>query len=212
VTIDVWIAFVFASIVITLLPGPSMLLVIGHAMSNGPRKSLATVAGVVFADACLLCLALAGVGVIIYSSAVAFTVMKWAGAIYLIYLGFRQWRTASLNSGLNGGGEGAAIGRTSAGRGFAVGFITTMLNPKIIGFFVAFFPQFIVDTSSWLVQLLILGVTFLLIVFTIMAVYAVLAGMVRDTFRKPQVRRAIDRISGATLMGAGLMTATLKRN
>jgi threonine/homoserine/homoserine lactone efflux protein len=190
-----------------------MLLVIGHAMSNGPRKSLATVAGIVFADACLLCLALAGVGAVIYSSAIAFTVMKWAGAIYLIYLGIRQWRAASTGEKTSNGNEGDSIGRgRSAGRSFVVGFVTTMLNPKIIGFFVAFFPQFIASTSSWLVQLLIMGATFLFIVFTIMAAYAVLAGVVRETFRKPGVRRALDRISGATLVGAGLMTATLKRS
>lgn len=211
-TLEVWVAFVFASVVVTLLPGPSMLLVIGHAMRKGPRNSLATVAGIVVADACLLCLALAGVGAVIYGSAVAFTVMKWVGAIYLIYLGIRQWRAASAGEEPSNGTESESLGRGSAGRSFAVGFATTMLNPKIIGFFVAFFPQFIVNTSSWLVQLLIMGATFLCIVSAIMAAYALLAGVVRETFRKPVVRRALDRMSGATLVGADLMTATLKRS
>ncbi|PWG63529.1 LysE family translocator [Spiribacter halobius] len=87
---DVWLAFVMASVVVTLLPGPSMLLVIAKALAEGPARSLATVTGVVVADACLMLLALAGVGAVIYSSAVAFTTMKWLVAAYLVYLGVRQ--------------------------------------------------------------------------------------------------------------------------
>src|SRR5699024_6134663 len=95
----VWIAFVAASVVVTLLPGSSRLLVVAHSMGKGPRKSLATVAGIVLADGCLLCLALAGVGTVIYSSAIAFMAMKWTGAMYLIYLGIRQWMAASADVG-----------------------------------------------------------------------------------------------------------------
>jgi threonine/homoserine/homoserine lactone efflux protein len=208
---NLWLAFVAASAVVTVLPGPSMLLVISHAMTKGPKKSLATVAGVVAADACLLCLALAGVGAVIYSSAVAFTVMKWLGAIYLIYLGIRQWIFASKHGSSNGNMGRQKLCASDSRHGFFVGYVTTMLNPKIIGFFIAFLPQFLVSGYSWAIQLGILGATFLSIVFAIMATYALLAGRIRGLIYRTGVRRALDRAAGTALIGAGVITATLRR-
>lgn len=207
---DVWLAFVMASVVVTLLPGPSMLLVIAKALAEGPARSLATVMGVVVADACLMLLALAGVGAVIYSSAVAFTTLKWLGAAYLVYLGVRQWRAAARHTGANDA-DGPAAPAAPSGGGFLVGFVTTMLNPKIIGFFIAFFPQFVVDGVPLALQLAILGSTFLAIVLVIMTLYAMLAGQVRLWIRKPSVRALMDRVAGATLIGAGVVTATLRR-
>jgi len=204
--LEIWIAFVFATIVVTLLPGPSMLIVIGHAIATGPKKALATVSGAVLADAILLCFSLVGVGTILYTSAVAFTVMKWIGAAYLIYIGVKQWRTTPKVDEVNREGEPMNLQKM-----FLHGFITTMLNPKIIGFFIAFFPQFIVSNSPMLPQLLILGTTFLILAFIIMAGYGVLAGQMRRWFKEPNALQMMNRTSGATLIGAGLMTAALEQ-
>ncbi|KGJ95858.1 LysE family translocator [Thalassotalea sp. ND16A] len=87
---DIWIAFIVATAIVTLLPGPTMLLVMAHAMISGSKKTLITVSGVILADCTLLGLSLLGVGAVLYSSALAFNLMKWLGVVYLMYIGIIQ--------------------------------------------------------------------------------------------------------------------------
>ena len=108
---------------------------------------------------------------------------------------------------INGGGPRLSSRRTMFGRAFAV----TALNPKSIAFFVAFLPQFITPAAPVLPQMLVLGATFLVLATVNAAGYAVLAGGVRTTIRRPAVLRAVNRLGGGILIGAGVVTATLKR-
>lgn len=204
--LEIWFAFILATVVVTLLPGPSMLLVIGHTLISGTRKSVATITGVVLADGILLGLSLFGIGTVLYSSAVAFMIMKWIGALYLFYLGIRQWRAASKISLIN-----QNTSTLSTQEMFFHGFVTTLLNPKIIGFFIAFFPQFILPNKPLVMQLAILGSTFLLVVFLIMGLYSLLAEQARNLVTQSNALQIMNKISGGMLMGAGLVTATLKR-
>ena len=87
-----WIAFAFASIVLLLIPGPTVLLVVSYALTQGRRVALATVAGVALGDLVAMTLSLAGLGAILAASSAVFTILKWIGAAYLLYLGIRLWR------------------------------------------------------------------------------------------------------------------------
>lgn len=204
-TLDLWLAFVAATVIVTLLPGPSMLLVMGHALAAGPRRALQTVTGVVLADAILLTLSFAGMGAVLYASAAIFTALKWAGALYLIYLGIRQWQARPEP-------QQEPPARTTGRPLFRQGLVVTLLNPKIIGFFVAFFPQFMRPGADPVRQLAILGATFLTLVFVIMAGYALLASSARQLLRRPIWHRVSQRLAGVTLIAAGVLTAALRRS
>jgi len=202
---DLWVTFVVASVLVTLLPGPSMLLVVADAMRGGTRAGLVTALGVVTADAVLLVLSLLGVGAVLAASAQLFVVLKWTGAGVLVYLGLRQWRAAGRAPDLP-----AAKG-ASAARRFATGFGVTMLNPKIIGFFVAFFPQFVDPAAPALVQLGLLGASFLCVVMAVLGLYAVAASRLAGFIRGPRAAQAMSRLSGRTLIAAGGMAALMRR-
>jgi len=205
---DIWIAFIVATAIVTSLPGPTMLLVMGHAMVSSSKKTLITISGVILADCILLCLALIGVGTVLYGSAVAFNFMKWLGVAYLIYIGVKQWREKPLSSR-----EPVTMSKVeSSKRMFLQGFITTLLNPKLIGFFMAFLPQFISAEQPMVPQVVVLVSTFLCIVFIILSGYSLLAGQMRKWLKHPRAMGIINKTSGATLIGAGLMTATLQQH
>jgi len=205
---DSWIAFIVATAIVTSLPGPTMLLVMGHAMVSGSKKTLITISGVILADCILLCLTLIGVGAVVYSSAVAFNFMKWLGVAYLIYIGVKQCREKPFPME-----EGVTRSMVvSPKRMFLQGVLATLLNPKLIGFFMAFLPQFISAEQSMAPQAAVLVSTFLAVVFIILSGYSLLAGQMRKCLKHPRALVMMNRTSGATLIGAGLMTATLQQN
>jgi len=205
---DLWIGFIISTAIVTSLPGPTMLLVMGHAIFFGSKKTLITISGVILADCALLCLALIGVGSVLYSSAIAFNFMKWLGAVYLIYIGIKQCREKSAPMGI------LATTRTveNSKRMFLQGFLATLLNPKLIGFFMAFLPQFISAKLPIPSQIIVLVSTFLCIVFIILCGYSLLAGQMKKWLKHPKAIKVINKISGSTLIGAGLMTASLQQN
>ena len=197
--IEYYLAFVAATIVVLAVPGPTILLVVSYGLSRGRRSLGAVVAGVVLGDFTAMTLSLAGVGAMLSASAEVFTVLKWLGGAYLIYLGLSKWRAAK------GGGEhGQALARRSERRVFAHAYVVTALNPKSIVFFVAFAPQFIQSGAPLLPQLVILEATFLVLAGINAALYGLFADRMGRFFRKPGPARAMERICGTTLVGAGI--------
>ncbi|WP_020410774.1 LysE family translocator [Hahella ganghwensis] len=205
-----WSGFIVASILITLMPGPSMLIVMMNALQKGIRAGVLASCGVVVADALLLILTLSGIGALLYSSALMFTVVKWCGVGYLVYLGVRQ--LLSRHS-IKGGSESVSdeLDTTLMKGSFVQGFATTMLNPKIIGFFIAFFPQFLDQSLPVWSQLLQLGPVFLLIVFIILLMYALLARSVRSFLNSQRGQSLVQKGSGILLVGCGLAAAGMER-
>lgn len=205
--LELWIAFFIASTIILIIPGPTIILVVSQAITHGRRSVIPLVAGVVLGDFTAMTFSLLGLGAILAASAILFSVLKWIGAVYLIYLGLKLWRVDPNGSQLSLPGEldsGSALVKRA--------FIVTALNPKSIAFFVAFLPQFIDPTASYAVQLPILGTTFLLLAGINAALYAIFAGQLRDTMRKPSVRRWFNRCGGTALMGAGVLTAAMQKS
>lgn len=202
---EVWIPFVFATTLILVIPGPTIILVISQAIAHGRKAVLPLVVGVTLGDFTAMTLSLLGLGAIMASSAALFSVLKWIGAVYLIYLGIKLWR---LNPGKHETRLSAT--RTSKQSIFKSALIVTALNPKSIAFFVAFLPQFISTQGEAFPQFLVLGATFLFLAALNATLYALFAGQLRDTLQNAKVQRWFNRCGGSALIGASIVTPTLQ--
>lgn len=207
-SLHVWFAFLAASIVILLIPGPTVLLVIGDALANRSYRAWCTVLGVGLGDATSMAISLAGAGALLRTSAMAFTVMKTIGGLYLLYLGFKSILTARQS----GGSEStqSTSRQQSESRRFLRAWTITVLNPKSILFFIAFVPQFISAQDSFLMQAGILWATFVLFGMINAAGYMILAGYVGEKLQSAAARRRIQYAGGGALMAAGTLTLALK--
>ena len=205
-SLEMWLAFAIAAEIILVIPGPTIILVVSQAITHGRPSVMPLVAGVLAGDFTAMTLSLLGLGAVLSASATLFIVLKWIGALYLIYLGVRLWRTAPAD-----GSPAATPRESSAGSLFKGAYIVTALNPKSIAFFVAFLPQFISHQTATLPQLLIMGATFLTMATINAALYAIFAGHLRDTMRQARVRKILDRCGGSALIGAGVLTAAMER-
>ncbi|MBM3597434.1 MAG: LysE family translocator [Alphaproteobacteria bacterium] len=203
---DHWLAFAAASFVLVAIPGPTVTLVVSYALAHGRRTAAATVAGVALGDFTAMTASMAGLGVLLAASADLFTVLKWIGAVYLVYLGIKLWRAPVTT------GEGeAAAAETSSTRIFLHAFAVTALNPKGIVFFVAFLPQFLDPARPFLPQMAICMATFLVLATTNALAYGLMAAAARRAIRRPQVQRGVNRVGASFLIGAGVLTAAWRR-
>lgn len=205
-SLDHWLAFAAASAVMLAIPGPTILLVISYALGHGRKAAGATVAGVALGDFTAMTASMLGLGALLATSAAIFTVLKWAGAAYLVWLGIKLWRApVSLRA------EGDAPAEGKPFRIFAHAYVVTALNPKSIVFFVAFLPQFLDVAQPVLPQMAIFEITFLVLGSLNALFYALLASAARKTIRKPSVQKVVNRTGGTLLVGAGLLTIGLRR-
>ena len=205
---DLWLTFAAATIAILMIPGPTILMVLSYALTQGRRVAVATAAGVALGDLVAMTASLIGLGALVAASAAAFTVLKWAGAAYLVYLGVKMLRSAPKS--------GASLMETDANASARSVFwhatIVTALNPKSIGFFIAFVPQFIDPVASYAPQAAILVTTFVVFAAANAMIYALLADRMRMQIRKPWVMRRLTQAGGLTLIVMGALTATLRRS
>lgn len=204
---DTYLAFVLASFIILVVPGPTIILVVTQAVSHGRQSVVPLVAGVLLGDFCAMSLSLLGLGAVLSTSAALFSLFKWIGAFYLLYLGIKMWRVPSARRQ-----EGKSPQTASPVALFKSSFIVTALNPKSIAFFVAFLPQFIHAESPSLPQLFTLGSTFLILATINAALYAFFAGQLSTFMKKSTVQRWFNRSGGTALIGAGLLTAGMHQS
>ena len=206
--IETWLAFVAASAVLLAIPGPTILLVISYALGHGRKIASATVAGVALGDFTAMTASMLGLGALLATSATLFTVLKWIGAAYLIYLGIKLWR-APVSSGM--AVEEDQVPSERPFRIFLHTYVVTALNPKSIMFFVAFLPQFLDLTRPLFLQVAVFETTFLVLATLNATLYALLASLARTQIRKPRVQRIVNRTGGPLMIGAGLLTLGWKR-
>ncbi len=167
--LHVFIAFVFATVIMIALPGPSVLLTVAHSISFGWKRGIITVAGATMGIAVQLTIAAIGLTSLLNAVSQAFEWLRWAGAIYLIYLGIKQWRSANDSLEL----ETSSMAKKNL---FFQGLVVTIFNPKSLLFIAAFLPQFINTAVPVGVQFIIIMPTFLVITFTVTSVWALVAG------------------------------------
>ncbi|SOH92420.1 Threonine/homoserine/homoserine lactone efflux protein [Monaibacterium marinum] len=199
---ETWLAFAIASAVLVAIPGPTVMLVVSFALGQGRRSAWATVPGVALGDLVAMVISLAGAGAVLAASATAFTVLKLAGAVYLIWLGYGLWRSTPKTLEAK-----PATGR----RLFRDSFTVTVLNPKGIVFFIAFVPQFINTSAPLLPQTSILIATFVALGSLNALLWALAAGTMRDRLTSIRAQRMIGRVGGSFLILAGLVTALTRR-
>jgi threonine/homoserine/homoserine lactone efflux protein len=199
---SVWL-FSLAALALLAIPGPAVLYIVVQSAEQGRRVGLASVAGVHLGTLVHVTAAAVGLSAIIVASAVAFSVVKYAGAAYLIYLGIRKLLSREDNVAVEGG-------RESLRRAFARGAVVNVLNPKTAIFFLAFLPQF-VDPERGAVwsQALVLGLVFVALGFVSDSLYALAAGSAAGLLRR---RRSVMRCgSGLVYVGLGATAALVKR-
>jgi threonine/homoserine/homoserine lactone efflux protein len=208
-SLEHWLAFCAASAILLAIPGPTVLLVISYALGHGRKVAFATVAGVTLGDFTAMTASMLGLGALLATSATIFTILKWIGAAYLIYLGIKIWRAPVAES--DEAGNVPEAPKERPGRIFAHAYLVTALNPKSLIFFVAFLPQFLDAHGPVVTQLAIFEITFLVLATANASLYALLAAMARRQIRKPRVQRIVNRTGGTLMIGAGVLAAGWKR-
>ena len=195
------VAFFVASLVLIVMPGPSVLFIIGRSLALGRRGGVLSVVGTTLGMLVLVVLVALGLGVIVAQSIVLFTIVKFAGAAYLVYLGVQAIRHRKDAAAAVAQGAAASSTRRLVGEGFVVG----VTNPKTIAFFVAVLPQF-VDYGAGTIplQMLELGVIFAFLAWASDSVWALAAGSARDWFaRSPRRVERLSAAGGAMMIGLG---------
>ena len=203
---DLWLTFVAATIALLLIPGPTVLLVLSYALSKGRSVAVASAAGVALGDLVAMSASLLGLGALVLASATLFSLLKWVGAAYLIYLGVKLLRSAPT-AGL----ELPDADTISASRVFGHTAAVTALNPKSIAFFIAFVPQFVRPEAALLPQFSILIATFVTLAAANAFAYALAASRLRRVISRPGIITWITRAGGGALVAMGVLTATLRR-
>ena len=202
-TFESWAAFTAASGVLLIIPGPTVLLVVSYALGQGWRTVLPMTVGVALGDFTAMTLSMLGLGALLATSATLFTILKWAGAAYLVYLGIRLWRA---------GGTLDAAPRTdavSAAKMLGHAWLVTALNPKSITFFVAFLPAFLDPQADFFTQMVVFETTFLVLAFANAFGYALVAARARGFVANPRAIGVVNKVGGGLLIGAGAATVTL---
>lgn len=206
-TWQLWLLFVMTEAVLSLTPGPAVLFVLSQAVQRGPAKSVWASCGILSANAMYFVLSATSLGAVIVASYGLFFLIKWIGAAYLIYLGlasfFGRHSVLSLPEEKSETRSGARILRD--------GFVLQAANPKALLFFTAILPQFINAHHDVAFQILVLGVSSVVVEFIILFSYGQLAGRALAAARNPRFEKVTNRIAGSLLIGAGAGLAALRR-
>jgi threonine/homoserine/homoserine lactone efflux protein len=202
-SVETLLAFTLAGIILVVIPGPSVLFIVGRALAHGRRAALTSVAGNTTGASLVVVVVALGFGAIAAQSLAVFTILKWAGAAYLVYLGIQTIR-ARGDLVARFAEPGAAAERRLFWQGVVVGFT----NPKVLVFFAAVLPQFVdAEAGSTTTQMLVLGLLFAVIAATLDSVWGLAAGTARNWFAtSPSRLRWMGGLGGTSLivMGAGL--------
>ncbi|VDZ65960.1 homoserine/homoserine lactone efflux protein [Citrobacter freundii] len=196
-TFEWWFAYLLTSIILSLSPGSGAINTMTTAISHGYRGASASIAGLQTGLGIHIVLVGVGLGTLFSRSVIAFEVLKWAGAAYLIWLGIQQWRAAGaidLNTMAN---------TQSRRRLFKRAVFVNLTNPKSIVFLAALFPQFILPQEPQLMQYVVLGVTTIVVDIIVMIGYATLATRIAGWIKGPKQMKALNKVFGSLFMLIG---------
>ncbi len=200
----VWFAYVITAIVFSLAPGSGTVNSISNGINYGTRKSLAAILGLQIGLAFHIVLVGAGIGALVAQSALAFSIIKWVGVVYLLWLGVQKWREkANIQSA-----DQALPQRSTKLLQSAI--LINLTNPKSIVFLVALFPQFLDPSKDQLPQLLVLGVTTVCIDAFVMLGYTSLASQLGRYIRSERIMGRLNKVFGSMFVGCGALLAAAK--
>jgi threonine/homoserine/homoserine lactone efflux protein len=197
--------FVLMAALTVSSPGPSVLMTLTNALRYGYRGTVGGIVGISFGTLVVAVASAMGLGVLLTTSALAFTIMKFAGAAYLTYLGVRLWLAPALRFD-----EGAAH-RASFGKRFTEGISLQLTNPKVIFFFLSVFPQFVDPSHYDVTRFATLVLTYSTLILAIHSAYALFAQRAKLWLTSERGGRIINLLGGATFIFFGVMMAIARR-
>ena len=204
--VAVWLSFVGTSFVFGLIPGPSVCFTIGHALRYGARRTLPTILGQLAANCCQIIVVLFGMSRIVEQSLILFQGLKIIGAVYLVYLGYRQWTAGQPHLHLD-----KRMDSKTVRKAFFDGFVVCGTNPKAILYYAALLPQFVVSSFDENTQLIILAVTSVIIAAIVLVFFMVLANRARHWFNSKKYWRTQNRLTGLLMISAGVALAVVSK-
>jgi len=198
-SLELYLAYVLACAVIALIPGPTVTVIIANSLRHGARAGLLNVAGTQLGLALMMAILVVGLSSVIAAMGWLFEWLRWAGAAYLVWLGYKLLRSPEAI----GQAESAPAPR---GGFFLQGFLVLMANPKALLWFGAFIPQFVNPAGNYVAQIIVLGVTAMAVALVSDGAYAVLTGRAGAFLSKKRIR-LVSRLSGGFLIGGGIWLA-----
>ncbi|MEX0277916.1 MAG: LysE family translocator [Ruegeria sp.] len=204
---ETWLAFTLASAIVVLIPGPNIVLTVNYAIRDGRRSGMATIPGVVLGAFIAMSLSLLGAGAVLATSAFLFTLLKLAGAVYLIWLAYSLWTAPVETMPLKGAKKSQPLVSL-----FWQSLLISVLNPKGPAFYVAFVPQFVSADGPIFQQFAVLIATFLAVATLNSLFWLYFASGLRSQFQKPRALRLLNRIGASCLFVAGVFTARATRS
>jgi homoserine/homoserine lactone efflux protein len=198
-SLEFYLAYVLACFIVVIVPGPTVTLIVANSMTFGTRAGLVNIAGTQLGLACMMAIVVVGLTSLIQTMGIWFDWVRFAGAAYLIYLGWKLLRSPGAL------GDPARTKRPRMGF-FWQGFLVLMSNPKALLVFGAFIPQFVDTSGNYVAQVVMLGVTAMIVAGTFDSMYAVLAGRARNVLSAQRVK-LVSRVSGGFLIGGGVWLA-----
>lgn len=202
--LEIYLAYVLACLLITLVPGPTVTLIVANSLSNGVRAGLLNVAGTQAGLGLMMLILMAGLSSVIEMMSWAFDWLRLAGALYLVWLGWKLLRAPDARP--------RAERRAPAPRAgfFTQGLLVLLANPKALLWFGAFIPQFVDPQGAYIAQIALLGLTAMAVAAVTDGAYAVLAARAGALAARSRVR-VVSKLSGAFLIGGGIWLALTRR-
>ncbi len=205
IELPAYLTYIAACIAIVIVPGPSVTLIFANSLRAGTPAGLMSVAGTQMGLFVMLAILAAGLTAIVNTMASVFDIVRVIGAVYLVWLGVKLWRSKGDL------GTSTELGKSRSRWGyFWQGFLVVLSNPKVLLFFGAFIPQFINPVGNPLTQTIVLGATFMVVASILDSGYAVTAGKTGSMLSRRNVR-ALECISGTALIGGGIWLALARR-
>jgi homoserine/homoserine lactone efflux protein len=205
--LDLWLAFVGAAIAISVSPGAGAIQSMATGLTHGLRRGWWSVAGLQIGLMTQLAIVAVGLGAAVARSMLVFTVIKWVGVAYLVYLAVRQWRTTStdLSDAVSADPEGGRLAL------LARGILVNLTNPKGMVFLLAVLPQFVVPTDPLLPQYLTIGVTMVVVDVLVMGAYTGMAARLLGWLRTPRQQMVLNRTMSGLFATAAVVLSLVRR-
>ena len=204
-SLETWIAYAISCTLLSIIPGPSVLLTTGIALTRSLNSAYMSIAGGTLGSTLLILLSMLGVGAILQTSALLFLAVKWAGVIYLAYLGICQIIQARQTSSIIDNSS-----EISPYSSFSSGFFTALLNPKSIVFYMAFLSQFFDPAANHLLQYVTLIITALTSAALVLTCYALVASKAKAVLSNRDIQRKVNYISGGLYLSGSALMANSK--
>jgi threonine/homoserine/homoserine lactone efflux protein len=205
--LELYLAFLAATTMLILIPGPNVTLIVANSLNYGARYALTTVMGTSSAMVVQLTLTVLGMTTAMLALSQWFEWLRWIGVAYLLWLGVSHWRRPRLERD-----RVAVAPRKSLRRLFWQGFLVSLTNPKTLLFYAAFLPQFLDPAMAPMPQLLLLSGSFVAVAVLLDSAWCVAAGRVRPLLAAPALVRLRDRVTGTLLIASGLGLALARRS